>query len=96
MAMRGLGEGFLKGEREQAEVIRNAARYLTGEAKSSIVTGMSSTDNRRTYHQESNVSVTGNQFYVQDKVDAQSLMMELTSLLRRQQRSLGYESSMRR
>ncbi|MBE5773952.1 MAG: hypothetical protein E7337_08455 [Clostridiales bacterium] len=96
MAVRGLGEGFLKGEREQAEVIRNAARYLTGEAKSSIVTGMSSTDNRRTYHQESSVHVTGNQFYVQDKVDAQSLMMELTSLLRRQQRSLGYESSMRR
>ena len=53
MAMqRPRARGVLKESKEQAKVIRNAARYLTGEAKAgSIMT--TSNDNRRTYNQQS-------------------------------------------
>ena len=52
MAMKGLGQGVLKESKEQAKIIRNAARYLTGEATAgSIMT--TSNDNRRTYNQQS-------------------------------------------
>lgn len=47
MTMRGFGQGVLKESREQARVIRNASRYLTGEAKNSAI-AYSSSDNRRT------------------------------------------------
>ena len=53
--------GVLKESKEQAKVIRNAARYLTGEAKAgSIMT--TSNDNRRTYNQQSSDFFRGQQF----------------------------------
>jgi len=49
MTMRGFGAGVLKESKEQAKVIRNASRFLTGEAREgSIVTN--SSDNRKTYN----------------------------------------------
>ena len=49
MTMRGFGVGILKESKEQAKVIRNASRFLTGEAREgSIVT--SSSDNRKIYN----------------------------------------------
>ena len=88
MAMKGLGQGVLKESKEQAKVIRNAARYLTGEAKAgSIMT--TSNDNRRTYNQQSSVSFAGSNFYINDRQDAYALAVEIASLTRRQQRGRG-------
>ncbi|WP_418232435.1 hypothetical protein [Butyricicoccus sp.] len=49
MTMRGFGAGVLKESREQARIIRNASRYLTGEAQTGAIVTNSS-DNRRTYN----------------------------------------------
>ena len=69
-------------------VIRNAARYLTGEAKiESIMT--TSNDNRRTYNQQSSISFAGSNFYINDRQDAYALAVEIASLTRRQQRGRG-------
>ena len=88
MTMRGWGRGVLKESKEQAKVIRNAARYLTGEAKAgSIMT--TSNDNRRTYNQQSSVSFAGSNFYINDRQDAYALAVEIASLTRRQQRGRG-------
>ena len=85
MAMKGLGQGVLKESKAQAKVIRNAARYLTGEAKAgSIMT--TSNDNRRTYNQQSSISFAGSNFYINDRQDAYALAVEIASLTRRQQR----------
>ena len=68
MAMKGLGQGVLKESKEQAKIVRNAARYLTGEAKAgSILT--TSNDNRRTYNQQSSISFAGSNFYINDRQD---------------------------
>jgi len=88
MTMRGFGEGVLKESREQARVIRNATRYLTGEARESAV-AYSSSDNRRTYNQQSSVNLSGNNFYVRDEQDIRGLAIEIASLTRRQQRGKG-------
>ena len=37
MTMKGFGEGVLKERRVQARIVKNAARYLTGEAKEGAV-----------------------------------------------------------
>ena len=88
MTMRGWGRGVLKESKEQAKVIRNAARYLTGEAKAgSIMTA--SNDNRRTYNQQSTISFAGSNFYIRDEQDAYALAVEIASLTRRQQRGRG-------
>ena len=88
MAMKGLGQGVLKESKEQAKIIRNAARYLTGEATAgSIMT--TSNDNRRTYNQQSTISFAGSNFYIRDEQDAYALAVEIASLTRRQQRGRG-------
>ena len=88
MAMKGLGQGVLKESKEQAKIIRNAARYLTSEAKAgSIMT--TSNDNRRTYNQQSTISFAGSNFYINDQQDAYALAVEIASLTRRQQRGRG-------
>ena len=88
MAMKGLGQGVLKESKEQAKVIRNAARYLTGEAKAgSIMT--TGNDNRRTYNQQSSISFAGSNFYINDRQDAYALAVEIAGLTRRQQRGRG-------
>ena len=81
MAMKGLGQGVLKESKEQAKVIRNAARYLTGEAKAgSIMT--TGNDNRRTYNQQSSISFAGSNFYINDRQDAYALAVEIAGLTR--------------
>ena len=88
MAMKGLGQGVLKESKEQAKIIRNAARYLTGEATAgSIMT--TSNDNRHTYNQQSTISFAGSNFYIHDEKDAYALAVEIASLTRRQQRGRG-------
>lgn len=88
MTMKGLGQGVLKESKEQAKIIRNAARYLTGEATAgSIMT--TSNDNRRTYNQQSTISFAGSNFYIHDEKNAYALAVEIASLTRRQQRGRG-------
>jgi hypothetical protein len=88
MAMRGLGQGALLESKRQAAVIRNASRFLTGEAKEGAI-AYSSSDNRRTYNQQSSVTLSGNTFYVRDEQDIRSLAVEIASLTKRQQRGKG-------
>lgn len=88
MTMEGFGEGVLESTKEQAKVIRNASRYLTGEAKDgTIATG--STDNRRTYNNNVHSTVQVAQMVVRDEQDIRSLAVEIASLSRRQQRGRG-------
>jgi len=88
MTMKGFGQGVLLESRTQARAVQNAARYLTGEAKAGSV-AYSSNDNRRTYNQQSSVSLAGSNFYVRDEQDVRSLAMEIASLTKRHQRGRG-------
>jgi len=88
MTMKGFSEGILEESRAQAAVVRNAARYLTGEAKAGSISTMN-TDNRRTYNTSSTVSFEGANFYVNDTQDAYSLAVEIAELTSRQQRGKG-------
>ena len=88
MTMRGLGKGVLKESKEQAKIIRNATRYLTGEAQTgSIVT--TSNDNRRSYDNSVTSTIQVQQMVVRDEQDIRSLAVEIATLTRRQQRGKG-------
>ena len=88
MTMKGWGQGVLLESRAQAKVVANAARYLTNSAKESSI-AYSSSDNRRTYNQASNVTLTGNTFQVRDEKDIQALAIEIAALTRRQHQARG-------
>ena len=88
MTMRGFGAGVLKESREQARIIRNASRFLTGEAREgSIVTN--SSDNRKTYNNNVSSTIQVQQLVVRDEQDIRSLAVEIAALTRRQQRGKG-------
>ena len=88
MTMRGFGEGVVKESKTQARIIRNAARYLTGEAREgSIVTN--SNDNRRSYDNSVTSTIQVQQMVVRDEQDIRSLAVEIATLTRRQQRGKG-------
>ena len=89
MAMKGFGAGIIEGEKEQARIIRNASAYLTKEAQGSIVPFGSSTDNRKTYNQQSTVNLTVSNMTVNDKQDIQSLAIEIAALTKRRQVGKG-------
>ena len=88
MTMKGFGEGILQESKVQARTIRNAARYLTDEAKEGSI-AFGSTDNRKTYNNTSSVNLSGNNFYIRDEQDIRSLAVEIATLTRRQQRGRG-------
>jgi len=88
MTMKGWGQGMLLESRAQAKVVANAARYLTDTAKTSSI-AYASNDNRRTYQQSSNVTLTGNTFQVRDEKDIQALAIEIAALTRRQHQARG-------
>ena len=88
MAMKGFGQGVLQESRVQARIVKNAARYLTDEAKEAAV-AYGSTDNRKTYNNTSSVNLSGNNFYVRDEQDIRSLAIEIAALTKRQQRGKG-------
>ena len=88
MTMRGFGAGVLKESKEQAKVIRNASRFLTGEAREgSIVTN--SSDNRKTYNNNVSSTIQVQQMVVRDEQDIRSLAVEIATLTRCQQRGKG-------
>ena len=88
MTMRGFGKGVLKETKEQARVIRNASRYLTGEARDGSISTANS-DNRRTYNNSVNSTIQVQQMVVRDEQDIRSLAVEMATLTRRQQRGKG-------
>lgn len=88
MTMRGFGQGVLKESKEQARVIRNAARYLTDEAREGAIIS-NATTNHKTYNQSSNVTLSGNTFTIRDEQDIYALATEIAMLTRRQQRGKG-------
>lgn len=88
MTMKGFAEGVLQESLVQARIVKNDARYLTGEAKEGTV-AFGSTDNRKTYNNTSSVNLSGNNFYVRDEQDIRSLAIEIATLTRRQQRGRG-------
>lgn len=87
MVMRGFGEGVQSETRNQAKIIGNAARYLTGAAQGGISTG--STDNRKTFNNTSNVTLQVGEMHVRDNQDIRSLAIEIAGLTRTQQRGKG-------
>lgn len=86
MTMKGLGEGIVSETKEQAKIIRNAARYLTDEAAGGSIAATSSS---KTYNANSNVNLTGNNFYVNDAQDAYAMAVEIAEITKRQQRGMG-------
>ena len=73
---------------EAAKVIRNASRFLTGEAREgSSVTN--SSDNRKTYNNNVSSTIQVQQMVVRDEPDIRSLAGEIATLTRRQQRGKG-------
>ena len=88
MAMRGFGQGALLESKNQAKVIQNAARYLTGAAQGSIG-GSNSYDNRKTYNQNASTTIQVDKLVVRDEQDVRSLAIEIAGLTKRQQRGKG-------
>ena len=88
MTMRGWGRGVLKESKAQAKIIRNAARYLTGEAQAGSIQ-TTSNDNRRTYNSSVNSTIQVQQLVVRDEQDIRALAVEIATLTRRQQRGKG-------
>ena len=88
MTMRGWGRGVLKESKAQAKIIRNAARYLTGEAQAGSIQ-TTSNDNRRTYNHSVNSTIQVQQLVVRDEQDIRALAVEIATLTRRQQRGKG-------
>jgi len=92
MAMKGFGEGVLQETEAQAKVVRNAARYLTGEAQTGVVPSGAYADNRTTYNQSASSTVHVEKLYVNDKQDVTALAVEIASLTRRRQRGKGQKA----
>ncbi|MFR6102048.1 MAG: phage tail tape measure protein [Christensenellales bacterium] len=88
MTMRGWGRGVLKESKAQAKIIRNAARYLTGEAQAGSIQ-TTSNDNRRTYNSSISSTIQVQQLVVRDEQDIRALAVEIATLTRRQQRGKG-------
>lgn len=88
MTMRGWGRGVLKESKAQAKIIRNAARYLTGEAQAGSIQ-TTSNDNRRTYNHSVSSTIQVQQLVVRDEQDIRALAVEIATLTRRQQRGKG-------
>ena len=88
MTMRGWGRGVLKESKAQAKIIRNAARYLTGEAQAGSIQ-TTSNDNRRTYNSSVSSTIQVQQLVVRNEQDIHALAEEIAALTRRQQRGKG-------
>lgn len=89
MTMKGFGQGVLQETKEQAQIIRNASRYLTTEAGSSAVAATN--DNRKTYNTDNSTSFSfaGATFQIRSEQDVRDLSVEIATLTRRNQRGRG-------
>lgn len=89
MTMKGFGQGVLQETKEQAQIIRNASRYLSTEAGSSAVAATN--DNRKTYNTDNSTSFSfaGATFQIRSEQDVRDLAVEIATLTRRNQRGRG-------
>ena len=87
MAVRGFGVGVQQEEKQQAKVIRNAARYLTGEAQLAVAGYNSYATNN--YNTDASISFSGATFTIRDKQDVYALAREIAALTKRQQAGRG-------
>lgn len=87
MAVRGFGVGVQREEKRQAKVIRNAARYLTGEARLAVAGYNSYATNN--YNTDASISFPGATFTIRDKQDVYALAREIAALTKRQQTGRG-------
>lgn len=89
MTMKGFGQGVLQETKEQAQIIRNASRYLTTEAGSSAIAATN--DNRKTYNTDNSTSFSfaGATFQIRSEQDVRDLAVEIATLTRRNQRGRG-------
>lgn len=92
MTMKGFSEGVISESKKQAATIRNAAKYLTGEAKNGSVAPVSN-DNRKTYNSDNSTtfSFAGANFNIRSDQDVHDLAVEIATLTRRQQRGKGFK-----
>lgn len=92
MTMKGFSEGVISESKKQAATIRNAAKYLTGEAKNGSVVPVSN-DNRKTYNSDNSTtfSFAGANFSIRSDQDVHDLAVEIATLTRRQQRGKGFK-----
>lgn len=87
MAIKGLGKGALEESKNQAKAMKNAARYLTGEAAQGAQAAAYTTKN---YKSEQSVNVTVDTLVVRDDQDIQMLAREIAAQTRIGQRGRGY------
>ena len=88
MMMRGIGDGVLGEAKNQARIIGNAAKYMTGEARGAVMSAPMN-DNRRTYNDSSSVNVYVDHLSAQDQHSIFELANEIAALTRRQQQGKG-------
>ena len=88
MVMKGFGQGIVDQTEAQARIIRNAARYLTGEAQTAIA-GVGASGTMNTYNSSASINFAGATFQVRDQQDINTLAREIASLTKRQQRGGG-------
>ena len=86
MMMRGLGEGVLESTEEQARIVRNASRYLSGEAASAVVPV---TNSRTNNSYDDSITISGNDFNISSEQDIRDLAREIAVLTKRQQAGKG-------
>ena len=65
----------------------DASRYLTAAARDGAVGATS--DNRRTYNNQSSVTMTGNTFIIRNEDDARNLAIQIANLTKKQQAGSG-------
>ncbi len=87
MAMAGFGEGVTEQTKIQGRIIRNAARYLTGEAQWGVMSGYAQTTNN--YTTNAPVSFEGATFAIREEQDAYALAREIAGIIKRQQAGKG-------
>ena len=68
-------------------IIRNAARYLTGEAQWGVTSGYAQTTNN--YTTNAPVSFEGATFSIREEQDAYALAQEIAGIIKRQQAGKG-------
>ncbi|MBR5986508.1 MAG: hypothetical protein IK019_08875, partial [Clostridia bacterium] len=88
MAMAGFGEGVISQTNAQGRIIRNAARYLTGEARYGVNAGYMQTTNN--YTTNAPVSFEGATFSIRDEQDIYALAREIAALTKREQAGKGF------
>ena len=87
MMMAGLGEGVLQSTEEQAKIIRNATRYLTGEAAGAAVVPVTNSKTMNSY--DDSITFSGNEFSIRSEQDIRDLAREIAALTKRQQAGKG-------